>query len=509
MDAHEPVLEMRRITRRFPGVLALDGVDFTLRQGEVHALLGENGAGKSTLIKIIGGAVRRDDGEMALAGRAVEFQSPSDALDAGIAVIYQELVLCPHLTVAENVLMGHLPRTGGVAIDWKRVRAEVQRILEMLGVSLPLDARVDQLSTAQQQMVEIAKALSRDSRILVLDEPSAVLGQRDLDRLFEVVRRLRERGVAIVYISHRLEEVFEIADWVTVLKDGRMAGSWPVGDVTMLGLVRAMTGRDLGAVDVPVVPASAPVRLETRGLGRAGAFDEISLQVRAGEVVGIAGLVGSGRTEVLRAIFGADSHDLGEVWVDDEPVRFRSPAHAMRHGLGFLPEDRKTQGLLLNRAIDENITLASLWSCTMAGILSPQRLAQMARSQMTNLRIAAHGPQQIVVTLSGGNQQKVVLGRWLARKSQILLFDEPTRGVDVGAKEEIYRLIHQLAGQGAAVLVVSSELKELFQLCTRILVMREGRLVGEFVAETLREEDVVDAMLLGEPNHGNASIATG
>jgi ABC-type sugar transport system ATPase subunit len=500
---------MRRITRRFPGVMALDGVDFTLRRGEVHALLGENGAGKSTLIKIIGGAVRRDGGEMSLEGRPVDFQTPSAALDAGIAVIYQELVLCPHLTVAENVLMGHLPRSGGIAVGWRRARAEVQRIFDTLGVSLPLDVPVARLSTAQQQMVEIAKALSRDSRILVLDEPSAVLGQRDLDHLFEVVRRLRERGVAIVYISHRLEEIFEIADRATVLKDGRMAGSWPIGEVSMLGLVRAMTGRELGTVDVPVVPASAPVRLEARRLGRAGAFSDVSLKVRSGEVVGIAGLVGSGRTEVLRVIFGADARDAGEVLVDGTPVRFRSPSQAMRRGLGFLPEDRKTQGLLLNRAIGENITLASLWSCTTAGVLSPRQLARAVRTQMTNLRIAARGPQQMVVTLSGGNQQKVVLARWLARRSQILLFDEPTRGVDVGAKEEIYRLIHQLAAQGAAVLVVSSELKELFQLCTRILVMREGRLVGEFAAETLREQDVVDAMLLGEANHGSAPIAAG
>ncbi|MFM9107844.1 MAG: sugar ABC transporter ATP-binding protein [Chloroflexota bacterium] len=502
MESTMPVLELRGVTRRFPGVVALDGVDFSLRAGEVHALLGENGAGKSTLIKIIGGAVRRDGGELLLDGTVRDFATPSAALEAGIAVIYQELVLCPHLSVAENVLMGHLPRTSGMTIDWPGARAEARRIFDSLGVSIPVDARLDRLSTAQQQMVEIAKALSRDSRILVLDEPSAVLGQRDLEHLFAVVRRLRERGVAIVYISHRLEEIFEIADRVTVLKDGRLAGSWPVGEVSMTGLVRAMTGRDMGEVTVPMAPDHAPVLLEARGLSRTGAFHGVSLEVKAGEIVGVAGLSGSGRTELLRALFGADAPDGGEVRVDGKTARFRSPAQAMRLGLGFLPEDRKTQGLLMNRDVAENITLASLGGFARAGLLEPRRIAAAVREQVSSLRIACRGPRQLVATLSGGNQQKVVLGRWLTRKSRILLFDEPTRGVDVGAKEEIYRLIHHLASQGAAVLVVSSELKELFQLCTRIVGLREGRLVGEFHAGALREEDIVDAMLLGEPSHG-------
>ena len=509
MDATQPVLEVRGLSRRFPGVTALDGVDFALRAGEVHALLGENGAGKSTLIKILGGAVRKEGGEVLLDGRPVDFQSPADALAAGIAVIYQELVLCPHLSVAENVLMGHLPRTGGVAVDWGATKARVADLLRSLGVSLPLSALVGRLSTAQQQLVEIAKALSRESRVLILDEPSAALGQRDLEHLFAVVRRLRERGVAIVYISHRLEEVFAIADRTTVLKDGRLVGSWPVAEVDLRGLVRAMTGRDLGAVPAGEVAGDAPVRLEVRDLGRRGAFSGVSLRLRAGEVVGVAGLVGSGRTELLRAIFGADDADSGEVLVDGRPVRFRSPGQALRRGLGLLPEDRKRQGLLMNRALRENVSLASLGRFCRFGVLSLRGEDRAVRGLMGELRIAARGPGQIVATLSGGNQQKVVLARWLARRCQILLFDEPTRGVDVGAKEEIYRLIHGLAREGAAVLVVSSELKELFALCPQILVMREGRLVGEFGGAAMREEEIVDAMLLGEARDGAATVAVG
>ncbi|MGH2615354.1 MAG: sugar ABC transporter ATP-binding protein [Thermomicrobiales bacterium] len=509
MSSVSPLLVAEAITRRFPGVTAVDEVDFAVRAGEVHALLGENGAGKSTLIKILGGALRKDGGTIRLNGAPVDFHSPAEALAAGIAVIYQELVLCPHLSVAENVLMGHLPRAAGLAVDWPAANRRVADLLGQLGVSLPLHAPVGRLSTAQQQLVEIAKALSRDSRILVLDEPSAALGQRDLEHLFRVIRLLREQGAAIVYISHRLEEVFEIADRVTVLKDGRLVGHWPVGEVTMQRLVRAMTGRDLGAVGGTEGNSTAPVRLAVRGLGRLGAFQDVSLSLRAGEIVGIAGLVGSGRTELLRAIFGADQPDSGEVEVDGVRVRFRSPAQALRRGLGLLPEDRKTQGLLLDRALRENVSLASLRRVTRFGFLRPAQEERAVRGLMADLQIVARGPGQPVDTLSGGNQQKVVLARWLARQCGILLFDEPTRGVDVGAKEEIYRLIHALAADGAAVLVVSSELKELFAICPRILVMREGRLVGEFAGSDVREEDVVDAMLMGGRSDGTPAVTIG
>lgn len=509
MAESAPILTVEGLTRRFPGVVAVDEVDFAVRVGEVHALLGENGAGKSTLIKILGGATRKDAGVISLNDTPVDFRSPAEALAAGIAVIYQELVLCPHLSVTENVLMGHLPRSAGLAIDWPEANRRVTALLAQLGVSLPLGTPVGRLSTAQQQLVEIAKALSRESRILVLDEPSATLGRSDLEHLFRVVRRLREQGVAIVYISHRLEEVFEIADRVTVLKDGRLVGSWPIAEVTMPRLVRAMTGRDLGVVDTLAVDATAPPRLEVRRLGRAGAFSDVSLTLRPGEIVGLAGIVGSGRTDLLRAIFGADQPDTGEVVVDGVPVRFRSPAQALRRGLGLLPEDRKTQGLLLDRSLRENVSLASLRRFTRLGIFRPSEEERTVRALMKDLQIAARGPNQSVVTLSGGNQQKVVLARWLARQCGILLFDEPTRGVDVGAKEEIYRLIHALASQGAAVLVVSSELKELFAICQRILVMRGGRLVGEFAGVTLREDDVVTAMLMGGSSDGAPAVARG
>jgi ABC-type sugar transport system ATPase subunit len=506
MDAVAPILELRGVSRRFPGVTAVDQVDFAVRPGEVHALLGENGAGKSTLIKIIGGALTRDSGEMLLDGRPVAYRSPANALADGIAVIYQELVLCPHLTVAENVLMGHLPLSGGVAINWPETRSKVSSILHQLGVSLPLNRRIERLSTAQQQLVEIAKALSRDSRILVLDEPSAALGRQDLEHLFAVIRRLRDRGVAIVYISHRLEEVFEIADRITVLRDGRLVGCWPLAEVDMRRLVRAMTGRELGTMTVEEPDANAPLRLELRSLGRKGIFEDFSVQLRAGAVVGIAGLVGSGRSEVLRAIFGADQPDSGEILIDGTRVRFSSPAQALRRGLGLLPEDRKSQGLLLNRALRENVALSSLARLSRFGVLSRRREERVVRGLMESLRIAARGPDQSVATLSGGNQQKAVLARWIARECHILLFDEPTRGVDIGAKEEIYRLIQDLARGGAAVLVVSSELKELFTICPRILVMREGRLVGDFSGDGLREEEVVAAMLLRGAIDGDAAV---
>ena len=501
------VLEVAGLTRRFPGVVAVDDVSFALRRGEVHALLGENGAGKSTLIKMIGGAVRPNGGTITIDGAPVEFATPADALAMGIAIIYQELVLCPHLSVTENVLMGHLPRTGGLAVDWPEARRRVRDLLAELGVALPLDASVGRLSTAQQQLVEIAKALSRDSRILVLDEPSAALGQSDLEHLFGVIARLKARGVAIIYISHRLEEVFEIADRVTVLKDGRLVGGWPIGEVTMSSLVRAMTGRELTHTSHVVLQENAPVRLEVRGLSREGVFRDVSLQVRAGEIVGIAGLVGSGRTDVLRTIFGADLADAGEIVIDGEIVRFRTPTQALRHGMGLLPEDRKTQGLLLNRALRENVALASLRRYTRWGFLQPRLEETTVRGLMADLQIAARGPGQPVVTLSGGNQQKVVLARWLARQCRILLFDEPTRGVDVGAKEEIYRLMRALAAEGTAILVVSSELKELFMLCSRLLVMREGRLVAEFAGAELQEEAVVDAMLMGEQRDASFAVA--
>ena len=509
MNRNSPLLEVVGITRRFPGVTAVDGVDFSLRAGEVHALLGENGAGKSTLIKILGGALGKDRGTILLNGASVDFHSPADALAVGIAVIYQELVLCPHLSVAENVLMGHLPRAAGLGIDWPAANRRVAGVLAQLGVTLAPTTLVGRLSTAQQQLVEIAKALSRDSRILVLDEPSAALGQRDLEHLFGVMRLLREQGVALVYISHRLEEVFAIADRVSVLKDGRLVGHWPIGEVTMQGLVRAMTGRDLGVIGGAETDIAAPVRLEVRGLGRKDAFQDISLSLRAGEIVGIAGIVGSGRTELLRAIFGADQPETGEIEVDGVPVRLRSPVQALRHGLGLLPEDRKLQGLLLGRALRENVSLASLRRFTRFGILRPAQEERAVRALMGELQIVARGSGQSVETLSGGNQQKVVLARWLARQCGILLFDEPTRGVDVGAKEEIYRLIHALAASGAAVLIVSSELKELFAICPRILVMREGRLAGEFAGSHLREEEVVDAMLMGGRSDGTAAVATG
>jgi len=491
------LLEMLKITKQYPGVLALDHVNLDLDAGEVLGLMGENGAGKSTLIKILSGAIAPDGGAVRISGQQVRFRSPGDALAAGVAVIYQELVLCPTLNTVENILMGQLPVSRLGVIRWDSARQKVQALLESLGMDLPLDLPLNRLSVAERQLVAIAKALNRESQILVLDEPSAVLGSADLENLFRVIRTLRARGVGIVYISHRLEEVFEIADRALVMRDGQTIGSWPIKDLTMGALIHAMTGRDLDMQRKPHAIPTGAVRLEVKNLRRDSAFSNVTFRVKAGEIVGIAGLVGSGRTEVLRALYGADPPTGGEMRVDEKQVRPRSPQQAMSLGIGLVPEDRKLQGLLMCRDIKENISIASLERLNRLGILNIRQENQTVQNLVGRLRVACYGSEQIMNTLSGGNQQKVSVAKWLARHARILLFDEPTRGIDVGAKEEVYTLLNELAAEGVAILVVSSELKELFALASTILVMRKGQLVGEFSGESLREDLVSKAMLLG------------
>jgi ABC-type sugar transport system ATPase subunit len=485
------ILELRAITKRYPGVVALQDVSFAVEEGETLALVGENGAGKSTVVKILAGAVAADAGVLYYRGRPVSFSNPRETILQGISTIHQELHLAPHLSVSENIFLGRYPRTRRGTIDWARLVSEAEALVLRLGVTLDVRRKVRELSVAQRQIVEIAKALGLDSKVLILDEPSAVLGRHDLRLLFGILLTIKARGTTIVYISHRLEEVFEIADRVTVLRDGRHVATRSVKELTMLELAQMMTGRSLHELWPGRTHTPGSAALEVQGLRRDGVFRDVSLEVRAGEIVGLAGKVGSGRTEVARAIFGADPVDAGEVRIFGRKVVIRSADVALREGIGLVPEDRKTQGLLLNRPLVENISIANLGRFVRYGLINRRQEYRVVEGLGRSLRIRATGLYQLVRNLSGGNQQKVVLAKWLNSNCRVLIFDEPTRGIDVGAKVEIYRLMDQLAAQGRAILMISSEISEMLGMADRIYVMRAGTVVGTF---TRREASENQAM---------------
>jgi ribose transport system ATP-binding protein len=490
----EHVLEMRGIRKAFPGVVALDGVNFDLRAGEVHVLLGENGAGKSTLMKILSGAYSRDAGEIVLDGRPAAIGSPRDAQALGIATIYQELSLVPQLTVAENILLGHEPSRAGV-IDRSTLRQRARRALDEVGLTVDPDRRIDRLGIAEQQMVEVAKALFRRARVLVMDEPTSALTAREIERLFAVIRRVTHGGVAVVYISHRMRELAEIGTRVTVLRDGRAVGTFALSDVSFDALVRLMANRD--------VRDHFPRRRGTRGsellrlehVCGASGVNDVSLTVRRGEIVGLAGLLGAGRTELARIIFGADPAVRGRVVVNGRDVTPGSPRDAIAAGIGFLPEDRKHQGLVLTRSVCENIGLPNLARWSRIGIVSDVRQRAAAERWVADLRIKTPSVAEPVARLSGGTQQKVVLARWLAADAGLLVMDEPTRGIDVGAKAEIYELMNRLTEGGAGILMISSELPEVIGMSDRIYVMRHGRIETELEAGVATEERVLQAAL--------------
>ncbi len=497
-DVAEDVAELRNITKRYPGVVALDDVGLSIRAGEIHALAGENGAGKSTLVKVLGGAVAADAGEILIDGEPIRLSSPHAAIDRGISVVHQELVSAPSLSVAENVLLGRLPHTPVGGVRWRVTRSVARDALERVGLKVDVRTEMGRLSLGQQQLVEIARALIRDARILVLDEPSAILGGKDLEVLHEVVRSLRDGGVAVVYISHRLKEVLSLSDRVSVLKDGRSQGTVDVADLDEERLVTMMTGRQLTTPQRRPMQDGAATLLETLPSLDESAAPALGVTIRAGEIVGLAGLVGSGRTEVARAIFGADpgSH---HVTVAGKPFRRRTPRSARRAGIAYLPEDRKDQGLLPNRSIRENIGLASLQRRSVAGIMRQARdragvaeLAETVHLKATSLR----SPPS---TLSGGNQQKVMLARWLAVSPTVLILDEPTRGIDVGGKSEIYGLMRQLTDSGRGILMISSEIEEVVAMSDRVLVMNQGRIVAEFAGDEITEENISRAALLTAP----------
>ncbi len=472
----DPLLRMRGISRAFPGVRALDGVDLELRSGEVLALMGENGAGKSTLIKVLTGAVAPDAGEIFLDGRPALIRTPPDARRLGIAAIYQEFNLVPSLTARENIFLGRERSAGFVDAAAERRRAK--ELFGRVGVPVDPDAPCRTLSVAHQQVVEIAKALALDARILVLDEPSAVLTPREVERLFAVIRELRAQGLGLIYISHRLDEVFALADRVMVMRDGRLVDALPVRGVTRDRLIELMVGRKIEA-EFPrrSVPPGEP-RLVVRGL-RGGLVRGVSFEVRRGEILGLTGLVGAGRTETARLLFGADRAEGGTVELDGRPLRIRSPRDAIRAGIGLLTEDRKTQGLVLVHSVQENFSLPNLGALCRLGFVRRGAEREAFARYVEGLRIKVPHAEERARNLSGGNQQKVVLAKWLERDCEVLLFDEPTRGIDVGAKLEIYLLMNRLAAQGKAILMISSELPEVLGMGDRVLVMHDGRITGE------------------------------
>jgi ribose transport system ATP-binding protein len=506
-NAPAPVLEMRGVRKTFPGVVALDDVDLTLHAGDVHMLLGENGAGKSTLMKILSGAYRKDAGEIRIDGQPVDIGSPRDALALGIRVIYQELNLVPQLSVAENIFLGAMPTRWTGVVDWRALDDRASHVLADLGLdgaALGPRARVARLGMAQRQMVEIAKALVSTSaagspavqglRVLVMDEPTSSLTSREVTQLFALIERLTARGVAIVYITHRLDEVFRIGRRVTVLRDGRHVTTRLLSEVTVPELVRLMANRDLSEQFPKVRAARGPELLRVEHVSRGTTLSDISLSLHAGEVLGIAGLVGAGRTELARVIAGADRCETGRLLVDGGEVRLRGPADAIARGIGLLPEDRKAQGLVPGLTVVRNVALPHGTRLARLGVLTRQCEAALAGPIADELRVKSTATQAVRL-LSGGNQQKVVLGKWLAGDVRIFIFDEPTRGIDVGAKVEIYHLMNRLTARGAGIIMISSELPELLGMSDRILVMHRGRIQAEIDAADATEERVLRAAL--------------
>jgi len=494
------LLEMRGITKRFPGVVALDNVQFDLEPGEVHILLGENGAGKSTLIKILSGVYQKDAGEILLDGQPIEIQNPRHAQELGISTIYQELNLVQPLDIAKNVFLGREPVLAGMLqlIDYPRMYRETQHILDELEVKLAPRTLVRDLGVAQQQMVELAKALSFESRIMIMDEPTAALTEQEIRELFDVIRNLQQRGIGIIYISHRLQEVSQVGNRVSVLRDGCYVGTHNLSEVTIDQLISMMVGRNLDEKfpKIQVERGSEAIRVE--GLSQKGVLQDINFTAHHGEIVGIAGLMGAGRTEMAQAIFGITRPDSGRIYIDGREVHIKSPRDAINCGLAYLPEDRKAHGLVLLMSVANNIIMADTDRLSAGIVIKEGEKKRLVNEYIRLLNIRTPSISQQVQYLSGGNQQKVVLAKWLLSNARVIIFDEPTRGVDVGAKVEVYQLMNELVKQGAAIIMISSELPEVLAMSDRILVMREGSLVKEFS----NPKGVTEELVLGYATGG-------
>ena len=502
MTVKDTILRMESISKAFPGVQALDDVTFEVGAGEIHALVGENGAGKSTLMKILTGALGKDEGQIILRGAAVQIESPSDSQNLGISMIHQELSLIPNLTVGQNIYLGREPR-GRLPgfIDWKSLYSDAQEILDRLNLDVDARTEVLGLSIAQQQMVEVAKALSLEADLIAMDEPTSALTGPETEVLFEVMRSLRGQGVGLIFISHRLGEVFQIADRVTVLRDGQHIGTEPIEALDEDRVVKMMVGRDLGEL-YPKEPAQQDeVVLEATNLEDGHELRGVDLKLHRGEILGIAGLVGAGRTALAETLFGIHPATKGEVRINGQPVKIKSPAEAIRAGMGFVPEDRKQQGLFLNMAVRENIVMSAMDKITRWGMVNFKRADRISHEFVEKLDIRTPSLRQRIRNLSGGNQQKVIIARWLTLNPRVLILDEPTRGIDVGAKAEIHNLMNQLAKDGVGVLMISSELPEIMGISDRMLVMREGRVTGEFSRDEATQDDIMRAATARRANN--------
>jgi ribose transport system ATP-binding protein len=485
-----PLLELRGVSKSFPGVQALHRVDLDVESGEIHALIGENGAGKSTLIKLLSGVFPRDSGAIRFKGTEIAFTSPHEAQQAGIRTLYQEFNLLPQLSVEENIFLGSEPRFHWLPlIDWREMRRQARAVLDRLGVDIEPDARVCDLSVAEQQMVELAKIFHAQAQLLIMDEPTATLSKREVDLLFRLVRVVKSRGIAILYITHRLDEVKMIADRVTVLRDGRRIATVDVADTSADQLVRLMSGQRVNHAFSRSAARLGSEILRVEDLTRRPVFENISFTLRAGEIVGLAGLLGAGRSALVQAIFGFEPAESGSIFVDGVPATVRSPQDAVALGMGLLPEDRQQQAVLLEMTARENITLAALRRT--GPLINPEDERELAEKYIQRLRIKTPGTEAKARTLSGGTQQKLILSRWLALHPRILIFDEPTRGIDVNAKAEIYRMFTELVGQGIAILIVSSELPEIVRVCDRVLVMRAGHITATLEGAQIIEEKLV------------------
>ena len=485
-----PLLEIKGITKRFPGVLALDNVSLSVYPGEVLALVGENGAGKSTLMKILSGVYAKDAGEILMDGKPVEITGPLHARQLGISIIYQELNVLNNMNIAENIFVGREKKKKGL-VDKKLQHEEARKLLERVGLELDTHTRTGSLSTAQKQMVEVAKALSVHSRMIIMDEPTSSLTDKETEMLFNITRKLKNDGVAIVFISHRMNEIFQIADRIAVMRDGQMVQTLPASETTENGVIAAMVGRDVKNLFVKEEAPVGEVALEVKGLSTKGFLKDISFRVRAGEIVGFAGLVGAGRSEVMRAVFGIDPRESGEILVRGKPVTIRSTVDALRAGMGFVPEDRKEQGLILKMSVLHNTSIAALPGVANGWFLDKRRERALAGEYIDKLRVKTPSFEQRVVNLSGGNQQKVVIAKWMATHPSVLILDEPTRGIDVGAKKEIHMLMSEMARQGVAIIMISSELPEILGMSDRIYVMHDGRIRGEIARSEATQESVM------------------
>jgi len=505
-----PYLEFRGIGKVFPGVVALDEISFGCRKGEIHALMGENGAGKSTLLKILAGNYRPDKGEIILGGKSTRFSSTAESLAAGIAIIYQELHLLPESSVAENIYMGQLPTRGG-RIDWKTLYRDCRRQLERLGLDINPKTTLKTLSIGQRQMIEIAKALTRDAAVIAFDEPTSSLSAREIDQLFQVIKDLKNEGKAIIYVSHRIEEIFHLCDKITVFKDGRYVRTFDdIKTVTNDSLVKAMVGRNVGDIYGYAAREHGPVSLEVKGLMAPGLKRPADLSVRKGEIVGLFGLVGSGRSELLMGIFGGSKKTAGTVHLDGQELNIQSPLNAIAHGLVLCPEDRKAEGIIPIHSVRDNINISARRNRLIGGLIINNAWEKdNSQARIQELNIKTPGDSQLMMNLSGGNQQKVILGRWLSEKIRCTLLDEPTRGIDVGAKNEIYNIIYNLASRGIAVVLVSSDLPEILGVSDRVVVMRDGGIVGELSHDEATEEKTLRLAMVNEAVAENRPLAGG